>query len=685
MRLGPALLLLCLAARADTVVLKSGKKLHGRVVAEDPEVVLNTFNSTHPQMTLGVVRIPREKVSRIHRDLPRPHQLFHRKAREATTVEACLELARWCAGEKLREEQALAYELALALDPANEEARKALGSRAPRGDAAQRRELASKFVAEGLEETLAAIRKDPEFPWAETELRRARRSASQPKGYVEDRPLSLRADRLLPNASYTYAVPEGYDPLTPTPLVIGLHGGGAGGADGKLVVGRGRDTITFYREECAKRGWICVCPNALTAGWGSRENCDLIDALLEEILALYNVDENRIYLVGHSMGGGGAWAQGGRLLGTWAAVAPAASFGPSRIPDYFKTQTGLYVYHSDDDPRTRVEGVRPAMETYRGTENDYVYTELPGKEHSFPMEVVADIFEYFDLHRRALPPRYQPTVRPQSSFLRKVSKDERKYLAALGGGAAEPEGIDALLRDLRAGGGLAEQSVAKLVASGDPAVASRVARILTHADSGPDVRRYAARTLELLGAKEQAKPLAKALLLETESNALLAILDALIAIGDPAIFDDAARFLKSRREFLGRKVQGGNLVEHSDWEAVLPSLARGCTLLAKLGDPRGSEAIARQVVEGILLSDLEVVFDRQNQNPLPPAQALAEAACQALRSLGDPGAAPALERLAAGGDRVGVRTLQGPISAMGGWPKDPRIAGAAREARDALR
>jgi hypothetical protein len=371
-------------------------------------------------------------------------------------------------------------------------------------------------------------------------------------------------------------------------------------------------------------------------------------------------------------------------MGTFAAVAPAASFGPRGISDYLKTGTGLYVYHSDNDPRTPVGGVRPAMEPLSGSGEDFVYTELPGREHSFPMEVVADIFDYFDLHRRTLPPRFEPAVRPHSSFLRKVSRDERKYLPALGEAADAPESLDAILKDLRAGGGLAEQSVAKLVPSADPTVNARVGKILVHADSGPDVRRFAAKVLEQRKATDQAKALGRALFLETESNALLAILDALDAIADPSTFEDVAKFLRVRRDLLEKKIQGKNQVEHSDWDSILPSLARACTALGNLKDPRGAEVVAKQVVEGVLLSGLEVVFDRQNQNPLPPAQALAEAALKALALLREPSVKPLLQKLAAEPGQVTVSVLQGPIASMGGWKRDPKIAALAQETLQSL-
>jgi len=673
-RLTALLLFLTLAAPADTVHLKGGKKAVGLVVAEDPEVVVNAFHSAVKGMVLGVQTFPKEKVTRIVRDLPRPWHEYWRRMKGAGTAADCIEIARYCEEEKLKEERILALERALDLEPGNEEARKLLGPKAPRLELPVQRDLALRLLAAedaaAREEVLALIRKEKEFPFPQDALLRALRSSRLPKGYQEDRPVAMRVDKLQPNARYTLFVPESYDPLVPTPLLVGLHGGGAGGADGKLVVGSGKEAMPFYKERCQARGWICVCPNALVAGWSNRANSDLIDAVLEELYALYNIDENRIYLTGHSMGGGGAWAQGARLMGTWAAVSPTASFGVQGLADYEKTRTGLYVYHSDDDPRTRIEGVRPHMLNLLGKDLDFVYTELPGRGHDLPQEVLDDLFAFFDLRRRpeGSGRGARPTVRPLASFLRKPGKDEKKYLPALQEEEGEEEpGLKALLDELKTGGGKAEQAVAKLAGHSDPKVNSRVGKIVAHQETPPDVRRYAAQVLGRRKAASELKALGQALAVENESNALLGILDAVGEIADAAAGDDLVRFLKRRLDYFKRRMIGAS-IHFSDWSTILPTIARACALVGSFKPAKGAAAVVECALDGILLAKVEVLYDRELMDPIHAARALAEGACGALGALGDAAAAVPLRRL----------LNEAP------WGADPAIGGFATQALDSL-
>ena len=51
--------------------------------------------------------------------------------------------------------------------------------------------------------------------------------------------------------------------------------------------------------------------------------------VLDLVRKEYTIDPNRIYLMGHSMGGFGTWWLGQKYAGTWAAIAPMSGVLPN--------------------------------------------------------------------------------------------------------------------------------------------------------------------------------------------------------------------------------------------------------------------------------------------------------------------------------------------------------------------
>lgn len=110
---------------------------------------------------------------------------------------------------------------------------------------------------------------------------------------------------------YRKRIPRSYDSSRPTPLVILLHGYGASGMAQDLYFRLGA-----LAEE---RGFLYAYPDGTVDASGRRfwnatdACCDFahsgvddvayITAIIDDMSARYNVDERRIYLVGHSNGG----------------------------------------------------------------------------------------------------------------------------------------------------------------------------------------------------------------------------------------------------------------------------------------------------------------------------------------------------------------------------------------------
>jgi predicted esterase len=123
----------------------------------------------------------------------------------------------------------------------------------------------------------------------------------------------------------------------------------------------------------------------------------------------FNVDPNRIYLTGHSMGGAGTYFLASKHPGIWAAIAPVAAAAFSMQPraeEYLKplkdAGVAIMVVHGADDEvvpvATSRDGWVPAIKKL-GIEHEYV--EMPGVTHG-PVITQSQpaIYEFFGKHSK---------------------------------------------------------------------------------------------------------------------------------------------------------------------------------------------------------------------------------------------------------------------------------------------
>jgi len=657
----PFLLAAGLHAQADLIVLKKGRPIRARVwEQEGEEVVFNVYRTGIRRVVHGTKRLPARKVKRIVPD-PDPHRSFWRRAAELAegSAEEWVTLGLEARRHKLKGLARHAFVEALHRDPENEAARRALGAGVLKGvlagdpvlDPALGRKLRAYLQEEdaGVRATLLKEIQSLSGDWPERYLERAFRSAREKKGRTDDRILTLRSRES--KGVYTLFVPDSYDPLKPTPLLLALHGGGRGGKDGRKVVGSGRSAMNFYEQGAARHGTIVVCPTAVVAPWDQKENHVFVQAVLDEIRLLFNVDENRIYLTGHSMGGFGAWAFGPRYAHVFAAIAPMSGGGARGFQRLKTTLTGVYLYHGADDPVVSVSGDRAAAETMLKNDMDFVYAEVPDAGHGFPREVAAEMWEFFSLRRLAVTRghkekgRFRISEEPLSSFRARITKDEVRAFGAprLKPAAASGGGLKSLLQDPLAGGGRAEKAVAGLAALKSRAAALAVARILANGKHAQDTRRFAARALGLMGEKAGLKALRRAAL-DRDLVVQAAAFEALARMPDPA---NAAAFKKGVRVLL-RSFEGkrsGRRMTYPDFEAHLQAASSVVRALAAHGGAGVPELLA-SIATAMLLSPLEVPrLERAGHDPDRLRRRFASVLMDALENLRAPASASLLRQL----------------------------------------
>jgi predicted peptidase len=116
----------------------------------------------------------------------------------------------------------------------------------------------------------------------------------------------------------------------------------------------------------------------------------------------FNVDENRIYLMGHSLGGGGALHMGEKYSTIWAAVAglAPAAFGFQWSADQKLKNVPLLIIVGDKD--TLVTGSQQLVDQLKGLNFQVEYKSLPGLDHGGIIGgSMPDVFKFFNQHIKA--------------------------------------------------------------------------------------------------------------------------------------------------------------------------------------------------------------------------------------------------------------------------------------------
>jgi hypothetical protein len=214
---------------------------------------------------------------------------------------------------------------------------------------------------------------------------------------------------------YALYVPKSLEPGRRYPVVIGLHEEESNHVMNlKRVFGipprygetglQALSTLPVLRAV----DYLVACPLARgTMGYQGIPEQDVYD-VLADLKRRYPVDEDRVYLTGGSMGGGGTLWLALTRPDVWAAVAPVC-------PDVFPGTEDLapnalnlpvHLFHGDLDPDVKVESSRLWQRRLLALDTPVEYIEFPGVRHNawdFAYKSGA-IFEWFAKYRRNLNP-----------------------------------------------------------------------------------------------------------------------------------------------------------------------------------------------------------------------------------------------------------------------------------------
>lgn len=214
--------------------------------------------------------------------------------------------------------------------------------------------------------------------------------------------------------AYRLLAPERVEPGQKYPLVLFLHGAGERGNDNRVQLlylptwmseGEYRKRFACYllAPQCptakwwfdAKRAFAkpaddgektadapkpdAVKPDAAPADGLSHE-LRAVSLMLDQTLAQYPIDPDRVYLTGLSMGGFGSWAWAAAEPERFAGMAAICGGGdPARAAAL--TKLPIWVVHGGKDPVVPVGRSRAMVEAVRKAGGTIQYHELDGVGH----------------------------------------------------------------------------------------------------------------------------------------------------------------------------------------------------------------------------------------------------------------------------------------------------------------
>ena len=212
------------------------------------------------------------------------------------------------------------------------------------------------------------------------------------------------------SADYLLFLPKGYDAKGDKkwPLMIFLHGAGERGSELKKVAVHGPPKLVQSQSDFP---FIVVSPQCPeNQNWSN----DVVLALMDEIIATHQVNTNRVYLTGLSMGGYGTWSLSLQYPERFAAVAPICGGGntidalltPKRKAAALKT-LGVWAFHGAKDPVVKLsESERMVEALKRVGVTDVQLTVYPEAQHDSWTEAYANpkLYEWFLAHERKAEP-----------------------------------------------------------------------------------------------------------------------------------------------------------------------------------------------------------------------------------------------------------------------------------------
>ena len=207
---------------------------------------------------------------------------------------------------------------------------------------------------------------------------------------------------------YRMLLPRNYSPAEKYPVLLLLHGLGECGKDNEAQFRNGFPQLFRDPDSLAYKAiviapqcdrdclWVdpdldhIPCGPYKLSGQNESRSLIAVNAILDEIMAKYSCDEDRVYVAGISLGAYGTWDLLLRHTDRFAAAMPVCGAGDFENA-HLAAAIPVRVYHGDCDTSVKVEGSRLMVEALlrAGNKNVY-YKEYEGRDHDIWNDAYAD-------------------------------------------------------------------------------------------------------------------------------------------------------------------------------------------------------------------------------------------------------------------------------------------------------
>ncbi len=185
---------------------------------------------------------------------------------------------------------------------------------------------------------------------------------------------------------YRLMKPFGFDPSQRYPVIVSLHGGGGRGTDN-------REQLKIWNQHLAdaeiRRSYPCYVLAPQVTELYKKSDLEKIQQIISE---LPSVDTDRIYMLGHSMGGHGTNILVQIDPDYFAAIAPSAGTGLSDTEPFIDAtlikNVPTWAFHGDQDPTCPYDRNLNLFNEIKQLGGNMKLTTFKGDRHNIPGKII---------------------------------------------------------------------------------------------------------------------------------------------------------------------------------------------------------------------------------------------------------------------------------------------------------